>query len=121
MRDRPDSSPVVAGKLAGYGIRSRWEGTGALASHDQIVSYANDMTAANCTRCGQPAESHPQTRPQRELAERVMTARWDNTICPRCQMTIRRGDRIGQVDGKWLHVECVTGRKPPMIGWPSAA
>jgi hypothetical protein len=37
-------------------------------------------------------------------------------------MTIRRGNRIAQVDGEgWLHVECAAGRKPPMIGWPPAA
>jgi hypothetical protein len=56
-----------------------------------------------------------------KLAQRTMRARWDNTICPKCRMTIRRGHRIGQVDGKWLHIECAAGRKPPMIGWPSAA
>jgi hypothetical protein len=53
-------------------------------------------------------------------ARRVMKARWDNTICPRCKMTIRRGHRIGQVDGKWLHIECAAGRTP-MTDWPPAA
>jgi hypothetical protein len=36
-------------------------------------------------------------------------------------MTIRRGHRIGKVNGKWLHIECAVDRKPPMISWPSTA
>jgi hypothetical protein len=51
-----------------------------------------------------------------------MTARWDNTTCPRCHQAIRRGDRIGQVDGEgWLHVDCILGRTPTLTTWPPAA
>ena len=71
--------------------------------------------AATCTRCGMPASAHPQ----RELARRVMDARRDNTICPRCKTVIRRGQQIGELGIGWCHIGCITGRKP--IEWPTAA
>lgn len=74
-----------------------------------------NQAEVTCTRCGQPAGAHAT------LARRVMTARLDGTVCHRCKMTVRRGHQIAEVDGRWLHIECALGRKPPMIGWPSAA
>lgn len=56
-----------------------------------------------------------------QLACRTMKARGES-VCPRCRITIYRGQRIGLVDGKgWLHIRCVLGYKPPMIGWHSGA
>lgn len=50
------------------------------------------------------------------LARRTMRARGES-VCPRCKMTIHRGQRIGLVDAGWLHIRCVLGYKTPMIGW----
>ena len=53
-----------------------------------------------------------------ELASRTMKARGES-ICPRCKTLVGVGNLIAQVDGKWLHVNCALGKKPPMIGWSS--
>ena len=55
-----------------------------------------------------------------QLAERVMKARGES-VCSRCRTVVFTGQMIGLVDGEWLHIGCLLGRKPPMIGWHSGA
>ena len=49
-----------------------------------------------------------------------MRARGES-VCHRCRGVVLVGQQIGLVGGQWLHVDCVLGRKPPMIGWHSGA
>ena len=55
-----------------------------------------------------------------QLAERVRKAR-SESACSRCRGVVLPGQQIGLVDGDWIHVACLLGRKPPMIGWHSGA
>lgn len=67
----------------------------------RTVSYAKDMETV-------------------QLAERTMKARGES-VCPRCRMMIHVGQRIGLVAEGWLHIRCVLGFRPPMIGWKTGA
>lgn len=55
-----------------------------------------------------------------QLARRSMRARGE-TVCPRCHTMISRGQRIVLVIEGWLHIRCLLGDRPPMIGWHSGA
>lgn len=59
------------------------------------------------------------TAPQ--LASRVKKARTTGGTCPICRTTIIAGQQIAKVNGRWVHTDCLTGRKVPMIGPPSGA
>jgi hypothetical protein len=54
-------------------------------------------------------------------ATRVMRARRDGMVCPRCRTVIIIGQSIGKVPGLgWVHVACLV-RRQPMIGPHSGA
>jgi hypothetical protein len=54
-------------------------------------------------------------------ASRVKKSRGEFT-CPKCKTPVSVGNSIGLVQGVgWCHVECVLGKRPPMIGWRSGA
>ena len=50
------------------------------------------------------------------LASREKKARTTGGTCRLCRTTLIQGQRIARVDGRWVHTDCITGRKVPMIG-----
>lgn len=50
------------------------------------------------------------------LASREKKARTTGGTCPRCRTTLIQGQRIALVGKVWMHTDCATGRRVPMIG-----